>query len=235
MDLVALLERQVGLYSGAERRGRAAAWPAAEACRLSQTRALRLLKLLHEIFDSVGELRGHRPGCDGAAGNGGRPRRSPYLNRARDCRYWSRGKNWTGIGKELCKRVRGNLRYSNENIDSVRGMGVFEYVNLASNVAPQRNRCNALQSNDFTEKRGGHGWTPIEDARIAPTSVLRRMDAEPLPARPHAPCPDFLGCAAMRWRWHESTDPPSNGASRSRRWATASWRRSAGGPSIRSM
>jgi len=32
----------------------------------------------------------------------------------------------------------------------------------ASNLDPWRNRCNALHSNDFREKRGGHGWTPIE-------------------------------------------------------------------------
>jgi hypothetical protein len=36
---------------------------------------------------------------------------------------------------------------------------------LAYNFDPWRNRCNALQSNDFREKRGGHGWTPIEHAR----------------------------------------------------------------------
>jgi hypothetical protein len=35
----------------------------------------------------------------------------------------------------------------------------------ASNLDPWRNRYNALQSNDFREKYGGHGWTPIEHAR----------------------------------------------------------------------
>ena len=30
---------------------------------------------------------------------------------------------------------------------------------------PWRSRCNALHSNNFREKRGGHGWTPIEHAR----------------------------------------------------------------------
>jgi hypothetical protein len=35
----------------------------------------------------------------------------------------------------------------------------------ASNLDPWRSRCNALHSNNFREKRGGHGWTPIEHAR----------------------------------------------------------------------
>jgi hypothetical protein len=47
----------------------------------------------------------------------------------------------------------------------VRYMREAAMCESASNLDPWRNRCNALHSNNFREKEGGHGWTPIEHAR----------------------------------------------------------------------